>query len=105
MLKDCNDIATPKIHPDVKHVFHLYVIRTDKRDQLQKYLKENGVSTGIHYPTPLPFLKAYDYLGHKVEDFPLAGSYKDQILSLPIFPEMTKEQIEYICNKVRVFFS
>ncbi len=103
LLADIDNIETPKIHPDVKHVFHLYVIRTEKRDQLQNYLKNNGVDTGIHYPTPLPFLKAYDYLGHKSVDFPVAFSYKEKILSLPMHPELTREQIELVANNLRLY--
>ena len=103
LLKDVDGIEIPRIHSDVKHVFHLYVIRTGKRNQLQKHLKENGIATGIHYPTPLPFLKAYDYLGHKPEDFPVAYSYKDKILSLPMFPELSHEQMEYIVDTIKHF--
>jgi len=95
-LKDKNEIVTPLIHPDVRHVFHLYVIRVPYRSKLQEYLKEQGISVGIHYPIPLPFLKAYDYLGHKKENFPIAYEYKDKILSLPMFPELSENQIEYI---------
>jgi len=101
LLKDCNNIETPKIHPDVKHVFHLYVIRTKERSNLQSHLKENGIATGIHYPTPLPFLKAYDYLGYNPEDFPVAYKFKDEILSLPLFPELNETQIEYIISAIK----
>ena len=103
LLNDCHFIKTPKIHTDVKHVFHLYVIRTENRNQLQKHLNENGISTGIHYPTPLPFLKAYDYLGHKSDDFPVAFKYKDEILSLPIFPELTEHMHEKIVEIINYF--
>ena len=70
LLKDNNEIKTPKVHQNSKHVFHLYVIRTEKRDQLQSLLKEKNIASAIHYPTPLPFLDAYKYLGHKKTDFP-----------------------------------
>ena len=103
LLEGIDNIKTPKINPHVNHVFHLYVIRTKKREQLQKYLKKNGVGTGIHYPTPLPFLKAYKYLGHKPEDFPVAFKYKDEILSLPMFPELTKTHISFIIDSLRKF--
>ena len=56
-----------------KHVFHLFIIRVKYRFNLQNYLKENGIATGIQYPTPLPFLKAYDNLEHKTEEFPVGG--------------------------------
>ena len=100
LLSGVDNIVTPVICQDAKHVFHLYVIRTVKRNQLLKYLKENGVSTGIHYPTPLPFLKAYNYLGHKPKDFSVAYEYKDEIVSLPMFPELIDTQIEYITSAI-----
>ena len=101
LLTGFNNIETPKIHPDVKHVFHLYVIRAQRRDELKIFLNEKGISAEIHYPTPLPYLKAYEYLGHKPEDFPVAYRYKDEILSLPLFPELTKTDIKSIINTIR----
>jgi len=98
LLANVEDIKIPMIKQNAIHVFHLYVIRTQKRYELQKYLKEHGIATGIHYPTALPFLEAYSYLGHKPVDFPVAYDYQNQILSLPMFPELTKEQISYICE-------
>ena len=95
-LVEISGIISPKIHLNVKHVFHLYVIRTKDRSSLQNYLIDNGIATGIHYPTPLPFLKAYDYLGYQPDDFPIAYKYKDEILSLPMFPELVKEDIHHI---------
>ena len=75
-----------------------------KRHELQKYLKEHGISTGIHYPTPLPFLKAYKYLGHKPEDFPVANNFQDEILSLPMFPELTQEKIKNIHQCIQEYY-
>ena len=98
VLKDIPGIITPLIHPDVQHVFHLYVVRLNKRAEVQTQLQKHNVSSGIHYPTPLPFLKAYDYLGHKPADFPIAYDYRGKILSLPMFPELTFDQIKYIKN-------
>jgi len=103
LLRGIDGVVTPKIHPYVKHVFHLYVIRTNKRNKLQKYLKEHGISTGIHYPTALPFLKAYNYLGHKPDDFPVAHKYQFEIISLPMFPELTQDQIEYVVETIKAF--
>jgi len=103
LLKGINQIETPIIHPSVRHVFHLYVIRTQERDKLQKHLKEKGIFTGIHYPTPLPFLKAYDYLNYKHEDFPIAYKYMKEILSLPMYPELSNEQIQYIVDVINTY--
>lgn len=105
LLTDCDYIEAPKIHSNIKHAFHLYVIRAEKREQLQKHLKVNGVSTGIHYPTPLPFLKAYKYLGHKKCDFPISVRYQSKILSLPMFPEISSTQISYTSSLIIGFYS
>lgn len=104
-LNEIEGITTPEIHKDVKHVFHLYVIRIEKRDQLRKFLNNKGISSGIHYPTPLPYLKAYEYLKNKTADFPIAYNYKDKILSLPIYPELGFAKVEYITSKIREFFN
>ena len=64
-------------------------------------MSENNIDTGIHYPTPLPFLNAYKYLNHKPEDFPISWDYKDKILSLPMYPELTTEMIDYIADHLK----
>ena len=104
LLTGVDGIANPQILENVKHVFHLYVIRAAKRESLQKYLAEKGISTGIHYPTPLPLLPAYKYLSHTPSDFPIASDYMDKILSLPMFPELTEEQIQYVSNCIKEFY-
>jgi dTDP-4-amino-4,6-dideoxygalactose transaminase len=96
-----NVVVTPTVRPDVKHVYHLYVIRVKQRDQLIARLQEQGITTGIHYPIPLPFLKAYEYLGHKSEDFPIAHSLKDEILSLPIHGDITDDQVSFIIEQIK----
>ena len=98
-LKDT--VITPSVLPDVQHVYHLYVIRTKNREKLKELLAEKGIATGIHYPIPLPFLKAYNYLGHKPGDFPVAYSIKNEILSLPIHGDMTDEQVEYVIASLK----
>jgi dTDP-4-amino-4,6-dideoxygalactose transaminase len=105
LLYKIKEISLPIIRVNTKHVFHLYVIRIKNRTKLQSFLKLNGISTGIHYPTPLPFLKAYDYLRYKPEDFPVAYRYKDEILSLPIFPELNKKAIEFITMNIKKFYN
>lgn len=104
LLNGIDCIEIPRIHSDVKHVFHLYVIRAQRRDELKTFLKEKGISTEIHYPTSLPYLKAYEYLGHSVEDFPIAYCYQDIILSLPMFPELTSDQIYHVADTIKVFY-
>lgn len=97
-----NNVIVPSLLPDVRHVYHLYVIRTKNRDKVRSVLSDKvGISTGIHYPTPLPFLKAYTYLEHKPSDFPVAYSLKDELLSLPIHGDMTDEQVEYVIRNLK----
>ena len=88
-----------------KAVYHLYIIRTKKRDELQKYLSENGISTGLHYPIPLHLQKAYANNGFKQGDFPVTEKVASEILSLPIFPNLTNEQISYVAGKIKEFAS
>lgn len=98
-LKDV--LSTPPNYIDLRHVYHLYVIRTKHREKVKKYLEDQGISTGIHYPIPLPFLKAYSYLGHKPDDFPISYKLKDEILSLPIHGDMSDEQVKYVIEQLR----
>jgi dTDP-4-amino-4,6-dideoxygalactose transaminase len=95
-----NFVKTPEASPETKHVYHLYVIRVSKRDQLKMRLQEKGVSTGIHYPIPLPFTQAYQFLNHKPDEFPVAYSLKDQILSLPIHGSMSDDEVEYTTTQL-----
>lgn len=94
-------VTTPYVMDGVRHVYHLYVVRVKDRDRVRAALGEAGVSTGIHYPTPLPYLQAYKYLGHTHEDFPVAWSAKDELLSLPIHGNMTDEEAAYVIEKVK----
>lgn len=100
---DNSSIQLPKTIDNGKHVFHLYVIQTDKRDELQSYLKENGVSTAIHYPTALPFLKCYENRGFEPSDFPVAYKMQSRILSIPMFAELSKDQIKTVVDALNKF--
>jgi dTDP-4-amino-4,6-dideoxygalactose transaminase len=104
-LKDIKQIITPVISDDRDHVFHLYVIRTKHRNDLKHYLQEKGVSCGIHYPIALPNLKAYSHFGHKPKDFPISSMLQDDILSLPMYPELAEGQIDYIIDNINNFYS
>ena len=104
-LAGTHDVVLPAVRPGSKHTFHLFVIRTKRRDQLKDYLNERGIETAIHYPAALPFLKAYEYLGHKPADFPVAYAYQSEILSLPMYPELGEAEIAYVCDAVNSFFT
>lgn len=84
--------------------YYVYVIRTKKRDELLGYLKKSGISCAVYYPVPLHLQKAIKYLGYKRGDFPIAERYAQEVLSLPIYPELKKVEVKYICGKIRQFF-
>ena len=99
-LKD-SGVMTPIETERVRHVFHLYVVRVKNRDAVQSILKKRGITTGIHYPVALPNLQAYRYLGHTREDFPVATQFSKEILSLPMYPGLREDQVEYVCNQLK----
>jgi len=98
-------IITPFEPPWAKAVYHLYVIRVQRREELQAYLAEEGISTGLHYPVPIHLQKAYANKGFKRGDFPITEKAATEILSLPMFPGLTAEQIEYTVEKIKQFYS
>ncbi|HQQ96788.1 MAG TPA: DegT/DnrJ/EryC1/StrS family aminotransferase [Cyclobacteriaceae bacterium] len=104
-LEGINKVVIPKVRPGTKHTFHLYVIQAERRDQLQSYLSSRGIETSIHYPTALPNLEAYRYLGHTPDDFPVATRLQSRILSLPMYPELTEEMIQQVCDNIRKFYA
>ncbi len=105
LLAGVAGVVTPKIRPQSTHVFHNYVIRAERRDALQVFLKERGIDTTRHYPVPLPFLKAYAYLGHTPADFPVVARQAAEILSLPVYPEMSSDQQQYATSNIREFYA
>jgi dTDP-4-amino-4,6-dideoxygalactose transaminase len=105
LLKGVGDIVTPKVAPDRDHVYHLYVIRTERRDALKKHLADAGIATVLNYPKALPFYPAYGYLGHKLKDFPVAYANQSLILSLPIFPEITDEMLLHVAASIKKIFA
>ena len=104
LLVGNKNIVIPKISKGASHVFHLYVIRCKDREGLMKHLKDLNIGVSIHYPTPLPFLKAYEYLNHKHKDFPISIDYSKEILSLPMFPELAKKDISFIVDAINSFY-
>jgi dTDP-4-amino-4,6-dideoxygalactose transaminase len=104
LLEDVGDVITPKIAPGRDPVYHRYVIRTENRDTLREYLSRAGVSTVLNYRKALPFYPAYAHLGHVPSDFPVASFNQSRVLSLPTYPEMTKEMITHIVECIASFF-
>lgn len=104
LLQGIGDIVTPSVAEDRDHVYHLYVIRTGRRDELRKFLGDAGIATVLNYPKALPFYPAYGYLGHRPEDFPVAHANQSRIVSLPIYPELTDEMVQYVAEKISSFY-
>jgi dTDP-4-amino-4,6-dideoxygalactose transaminase len=98
-------VTLPAEAPGNEPVYHLFVIRVQKRDALLEYLKTKGVSCGIHYPIPIHLQKAYADLGYRAGSFPVAERVAPEILSLPMFPELTDAQIVHVCKSIREFLA
>jgi dTDP-4-amino-4,6-dideoxygalactose transaminase len=104
-LAKVGDLVLPQVNPMSTHVYHQYVVRTKRRNALQKYLLENGVETLIHYPIPPHLQEAYSNLGYKKRDFPVAEVISETILSLPLYPGMDIQDVEYVCQQIRKYFN
>jgi dTDP-4-amino-4,6-dideoxygalactose transaminase len=104
-LSGIEEIVLPQIRPHSRHSFHLYVIRAKYRDELMRLFQEKNIETSIHYPTALPNLPAYKYLGYTLGHFPVATSLQNEILSLPIYAELTEAMILYIADCIKGFYS
>ena len=98
-------VITPVEAPDSVHVYHLYVVRTPQRDALQAYLRERGIGTAIHYPIPIHLQPFYAENGFRRGQFPVTEQLCDEILSLPMFPEMTAGQVQYVSTQVIEFLT
>jgi dTDP-4-amino-4,6-dideoxygalactose transaminase len=98
-----SEVVTPSAIDSGVHVYHLYVIRSKKRDQLKAYLEAKNIQTAIHYPTALPFMKCYEHRNFGKGSFPVARKYQDEILSLPMYRELKVENIETVCNTINEF--
>jgi dTDP-4-amino-4,6-dideoxygalactose transaminase len=100
LLGGIEGIVTPDVAPGREHVYHLYVIRTDRRNAVREHLRENGIASVLNYPKALPFYPAYSYLGHQPNDFPVAHAHQFRIISLPVYPEMEDAKVMHVCEKV-----
>lgn len=94
-------VKTPTVMPYSHHVYHIYAVRSQQRDVLQQRLHEQGIQTGIHYPIPVHLQQAYAELGHRPGDFPFAELAAQEVLSLPMYPELSQEHLETISVAVR----
>ncbi|MGV7223765.1 MAG: DegT/DnrJ/EryC1/StrS family aminotransferase [Nitrospinales bacterium] len=103
LLSEVPEVSVVRQAQGTASVYHLYVILVDNRDELQNFLNEKGIAAGLHYPLPLHIQKAYEYLGYKKGDFPVTEHVADRLLSLPMFPELTHEQIKYVVESTKEF--
>lgn len=106
LLKDCKEIILPKEMNYSKHVYHLFVIQVKNggRDELAKFLNDNGIATGMHYPVPLHLQPCFKHLKYKSGDFPVTENLANRGLSLPMYAELTNEQIDYVTGKITEYF-
>src|SRR6266511_1328062 len=103
-LAGIGDLVLPVERAYARSVYHLYVVRTSRRDALLAHLTAAGIGAGVHYPIPLHLQPAYAALRHRVGDFPVAEAYARECLSLPIYPELTDEQQDRVVDAVRAYF-
>lgn len=96
-------IQLPKTRENCSHVWHLFVVRVNNREEFQRYLEENGIGSVIHYPIPPHLSEAYKYLGYKEGDFPITENYAKTVLSLPLYNGMTKEELDYVIDKINKY--
>jgi dTDP-4-amino-4,6-dideoxygalactose transaminase len=103
-LKDLGQILLPYEHPKGKHVFNQFTIRVKERDALYEFLKIKGIVSMVYYPLSLHLQKAFESLGHKPGDFPESESAQNEVLSLPVFPELEAEEVEQVCVAIKEFY-
>ncbi len=104
LLKDLKEIVIPRSPPYSKGVFHLYVIRTSQREELKRYLERQGIQTGIYYPLPLHLQESLKFLKYRKGDFPVSEKLSQEVLALPLYPELDKETVIWITTQIRKFF-
>ena len=104
-LQGVGDLVLPAVGANRQHTYHLYVIRTARRDDLRRHLNERQIDNVVNYPIALPFLQAYQYLGHSPQDFPVAHEHQRQILSIPIYAELKQEQQFTVISEIKQFFA
>lgn len=104
MLRECEYVKLPVIKGEQKHVYYVFNIIAEKRDELTEYLKKNEIGYSIYYPMPLHLQKSFQYLGYKKGDFPVAERVSEKIIALPIYPEMTTDEVEFVCDTIKSFY-
>ncbi len=103
----CNipQVKLPVVKQGNNEVNYVFCIQAEDRDGLDMYLQENGIGTSIYYPVPLHLQKCFEHLGYKKGDFPAAEKLCGRVLALPMFPELTEDEVSYVCEKIEEFYS
>jgi dTDP-4-amino-4,6-dideoxygalactose transaminase len=101
LLGGADGVVVPEEAPSARHIYHVYALRVQNRDKLMNALGEKGISCGIHYPVPIHLTDAYSFLGLGRGSFPVAEQCADEFLSLPMFPELTPEQVGYVATEIK----
>lgn len=104
LTRICNPhVVIPRIRENAEHVWHLFVLKVENRDDFQKYLSDHGIATQIHYPIPPHLSEAYKYMGKERGSLPITELYAKQIISLPLYEGMRKDEIDYVINTVNSY--
>ncbi|MDQ3518776.1 MAG: DegT/DnrJ/EryC1/StrS family aminotransferase [Gemmatimonadota bacterium] len=101
LLREVDEITTPQVQPYAKHVFHIYSVRVQRRDEVIRVFEENGIGYGVHYPIPVHLQEAYASLGYGEGSFPVAERVAQEFLSLPMYPELTSEQVAVVAETLK----
>jgi dTDP-4-amino-4,6-dideoxygalactose transaminase len=105
LLAEAEGIRTPYVAEESSHAYHLYVVQHPQRDSLMRHLREQGISVGLHYPIPSHLQPCYEHLAMGRGSLPITEAVSSRVISLPMFPEITSSQIEYVCDSIKNFSS
>ena len=103
-LGDVPGVRVPAVDPANEHIYHQYTVRVERRDELQAHLKAKGIGSAVYYPVPLHLQKCFAHLGYKAGQLPQAERACREVLSLPVFPELTHQQLDYVIETIRGFY-
>ncbi|HAU38270.1 MAG TPA: transcriptional regulator [Phycisphaerales bacterium] len=105
LLADVSQVVTPVARPHCRHIYHQYVLRAERRDELQAHLKDRGVASAVYYPLGLHLQDCFKGLGYRKGDFPQTEKACDEVLAMPIYPELTDAQIDYVAGQIAAFYA
>ncbi|GBU28560.1 pleiotropic regulatory protein [Treponema sp. R8-4-B8] len=104
MLIDISEIKLPIVKNGCKEAYYVFCVKAEKRDALEEHLKSKNIGTSVYYPIPLHLQKCFEYLGYKKGDFPIAEKLCETVLALPMFPELTEDEVSFVCDSVKEFY-